>query len=53
MLRCRVLSLLTRFDGRIFLSADREEDIKMSTPENLFDLYVGELQDLWSANDQM
>ena len=25
----------------------------MSTPENLMDLYTGELQDLWSANDQM
>lgn len=25
----------------------------MSTPENLNDLYTGELQDLWSANDQM
>lgn len=25
----------------------------MSAPENLEDLYVGELQDLWSANDQM
>jgi ferritin-like metal-binding protein YciE len=25
----------------------------MSAPENLHDLYIGELQDLWSANDQM
>lgn len=25
----------------------------MSAPENLTDLYTGELQDLWSANDQM
>lgn len=25
----------------------------MSAPENLMDLYTGELQDLWSANDQM
>ena len=25
----------------------------MSAPENLNDLYTGELQDLWSANDQM
>ena len=25
----------------------------MSAPENLEDLYTGELQDLWSANDQM
>ncbi len=25
----------------------------MSKPENLEDLYVGELKDLWSANDQM
>ena len=25
----------------------------MSAPENLLDLYTGELQDLWSANDQM
>lgn len=25
----------------------------MSTPENLQDVYVGELKDLWSANDQM
>lgn len=25
----------------------------MSAPENLNDLYIGELQDLWSANDQM
>ena len=25
----------------------------MSAPENLDDLYTGELQDLWSANDQM
>ncbi len=25
----------------------------MSIPENLNDLYIGELQDLWSANDQM
>lgn len=25
----------------------------MSAPENLKDLYTGELQDLWSANDQM
>ena len=25
----------------------------MSAPENLQDLYTGELQDLWSANDQM
>jgi ferritin-like metal-binding protein YciE len=25
----------------------------MSAPEDLHDLYIGELQDLWSANDQM
>ena len=25
----------------------------MSAPEDLMDLYTGELQDLWSANDQM
>ena len=25
----------------------------MSAPENLMDLYTGEVQDLWSANDQM
>ncbi len=25
----------------------------MSAPEDLLDLYTGELQDLWSANDQM
>lgn len=25
----------------------------MSAPENLTELYTGELQDLWSANDQM
>jgi len=25
----------------------------MSTPENLQDLYIDELKDLWSANDQM
>ncbi|MFN3912960.1 DUF892 family protein [Hyphomonas sp.] len=25
----------------------------MSAPEHLMDLYVGELKDLWSANDQM
>ena len=25
----------------------------MSTPENLKDLYIDELKDLWSANDQM
>ncbi len=25
----------------------------MAAPENLTDLYTGELQDLWSANDQM
>jgi ferritin-like metal-binding protein YciE len=25
----------------------------MSAPDNLKDLYAGELQDLWSANDQM
>ncbi len=25
----------------------------MAAPENLIDLYTGELQDLWSANDQM
>ena len=25
----------------------------MSKPENLKDLYVDELKDLWSANDQM
>ncbi len=25
----------------------------MSAPEDLNDLYTGELQDLWSANDQM
>ncbi len=25
----------------------------MSAPQNLNDLYTGELQDLWSANDQM
>ena len=25
----------------------------MSTPENLTDLYIDELKDLWSANDQM
>lgn len=25
----------------------------MSTPENLEDLYIDELKDLWSANDQM
>lgn len=25
----------------------------MSTPENLDDLYIDELKDLWSANDQM
>lgn len=25
----------------------------MSAPQDLHDLYVGELQDLWSANDQM
>ena len=25
----------------------------MSAPEDLKDLYTGELQDLWSANDQM
>ena len=25
----------------------------MSAPENLMDLYTGEMQDLWSANDQM
>ena len=25
----------------------------MSKPEDLMDLYTGELQDLWSANDQM
>ena len=25
----------------------------MSAPENLTDLYTGELQDLWSANDQI
>jgi ferritin-like metal-binding protein YciE len=25
----------------------------MSAPENLMDLYMGELKDLWSANDQM
>ena len=25
----------------------------MTAPENLKDLYTGELQDLWSANDQM
>ena len=25
----------------------------MSKPESLLDLYVGELKDLWSANDQM
>jgi ferritin-like metal-binding protein YciE len=27
--------------------------MRMSAPENLMDLYTGELQDLWSANDQM
>ncbi len=25
----------------------------MAAPEDLNDLYTGELQDLWSANDQM
>ena len=25
----------------------------MSAPQDLHDLYIGELQDLWSANDQM
>lgn len=25
----------------------------MATPQNLMDLYTGELKDLWSANDQM
>jgi len=28
-------------------------EIIMAAPEDLMDLYTGELQDLWSANDQM
>jgi hypothetical protein len=29
------------------------QELSMSMPENLNDVYVGELKDLWSANDQM
>jgi len=54
-----VLFARERFIGRIGLAIIEGHCVRptrgmnMSTPENLKDIYIDELKDLWSANDQM